>query len=126
MKNYLFRLMLVLFSLTLVACGPKADQNSETTRDNLSATLKVTSASQKIEKKVSFKKGDTVMDILEANLKDVKEEGGMVTAIEGVSQDEQKSVFWMYKVNGKMAEVGAQDYKVKEDDKVEFYQDTYQ
>ena len=44
----------------------------------------------------------------------------MMTELEGIKQDPAKKQYWMYYVNGKMAEVGIGDYKVNENDKIEF------
>lgn len=49
-----------------------------------------------------------------------KFEDGMMTELEGIKQDKEKNQYWMYYVNGEMAEVGIGDYLPKENDQIEF------
>lgn len=64
------------------------------------------------------------MDVLKANYK-VKEKGGFITAIDGLSQDEKAGRYWMFDVNNKLAPKSADKIKVKDGDKIEFYQKVY-
>ena len=62
--------------------------------------------------------------VLKANYK-IEEKNGMITSIDGHSQDEAKGLYWMYKINGEMAPKGAAETTVKKGDKIEFYQEVY-
>ena len=64
------------------------------------------------------------MKVLKANYK-IEEKNGMITSIDGHSQDEAKGLYWMYKINGEMAPKGAAETTVKKGDKIEFYQEVY-
>ena len=66
----------------------------------------------------------TVMDVLKANYK-VKETNGFITSIDGKQQDEKAGLYWMFKVNGKLASKAANQIKAKDGDKIEFYQKVY-
>lgn len=77
-----------------------------------------------LSEKVVYHKGDTVLDVLKANYK-VKEKDGFITSIDGISQDETKGLYWMFKVNNKLAPKAANQIKVKKNDKIEFYQEVY-
>lgn len=70
-------------------------------------------------KTIEIEEGDFVLDVLKANF-DVEEEGGFVTAIEGIEQDVDAKLGWMYFVNDEMAMVGAAEYELKADDQVNF------
>lgn len=126
----IFSSTLVLFSvLTLAACTPSTTSapstsasasSSEMDDATATATLIVKLPDKTLEKQVTFEVGDSVMDVLDDTV-EVEEDNGLVTSIEGVSQDEATSTYWMYKVNDEMAEVGAEQFEVKADDKIEFY-----
>ncbi|HGZ8236940.1 TPA: DUF4430 domain-containing protein [Staphylococcus aureus] len=45
--------------------------------------------------------------------------------MDGISQDETKGLYWMFKVNNKLAPKAANQIKVKKNDKIEFYQEVY-
>ncbi|MGT2757446.1 DUF4430 domain-containing protein [Streptococcus ovuberis] len=130
-KSYASLLALVSIT-TLAACSPapsSAPVSHSTTQvgdddPKAQASVLVKFADKETEKEVTFEVGDSVMDVLEDNFT-VNEEDGLVTAINGVSQDPAKNTYWMYKVNGKMADVGAESYEVKPGDKIEFYLETF-
>lgn len=134
MKKTFSSLALLLATSTLVACAPNKESQTaqETTtqttvvenEQTAQASFVITTADKSTEKLVTFEVGDSVMDALEDHFQ-VEEEDGMVTSIDGVSQDASKNTYWMYKVNGEMAEVGADQYELKADDKVEFYLETF-
>lgn len=50
---------------------------------------------------------------------------GLVNAINGRKADDAKHEYWSFYVNGKLAEVGALDYKTKEGDVIEWKIETY-
>ena len=62
---------------------------------------------------------DGLQSYLENNHK-AKFEDGMMTELEGISQDANKNQYWMYYVNDEMADVGIGDYVPKDGDKIEF------
>lgn len=124
MKKLLLPLSLFLSFLTLAACSME-DKEEASDDVQYQATLVVTVDGKEDKKTVTVEQGDSVMDVLEDHHQ-VEEEGGMVTAINGVSQDPAAKTYWMYKVNDKMAEVGAEDLEVQEGDTIEFYMETFQ
>jgi len=62
--------------------------------------------------------GSTVVYLMRACGVSFIDEGGFITSIEGVSQDEGTQTYWIYYVNGEMAAVGARDYGVQDGDEV--------
>ncbi|MFC3928194.1 DUF4430 domain-containing protein [Streptococcus caprae] len=119
MKKYLTSLIVFLSALFLVACG-----NSTASKDEGQVNLVVTLDTNKVDETVDFDEGDTVMDVLKDNY-DVTEKDGFITAIDGVSQDESKGLYWMFDVNGEMAPKAADQIEVKDGDVIEFYQEVY-
>lgn len=72
------------------------------------------------EEEVPVEEGEILYDVMEENFDIEATEEGFITSIEGVSQNEGEGKYWMYYVNGEMAEVGAQDYKLEPGDEVTF------
>lgn len=129
MKKLISSLCLAGLSLALVACGQATPTSTSTQQDQDDAivgqvTLIVKYPDKTYEQKVGFEQNDTVMDVLDDQL-DIEDDNGMVTSIEDVAQDDATSTYWMYKVNDEMASVGAEELKVKDGDKIEFYMDTF-
>jgi uncharacterized lipoprotein len=61
--------------------------------------------------------GQTAMQALERVADVDKASGGkLVTAIEGVAQDEKKKLAWLFYVDGKMAEKGATEIRLESGD----------
>ena len=56
----------------------------------------------------------------------VKDKEGMITSIDGHQQDSDKNIFWTYTINDKTIKKGAQEQKVKNNDKVTFNLSKYQ
>lgn len=121
MKIFFKLLTLSTFSLFLLACS--ADQTKtehKETKSQNQVQLVVKEDTNTIDEKVSFNKGDTVMDVLKANYT-VKEKDGFITEIDGHKQNPKEQKYWLFKVNGKMAAKAANQLKVKQNDKIEFY-----
>lgn len=70
-------------------------------------------------KTIEIEEGDVVLDVLKDNF-DVEENDGFVTSINGVSEDPDNQIGWIYFVNDEMAMVGAAEYELKADDQVNF------
>ncbi|MGT2948256.1 DUF4430 domain-containing protein [Streptococcus devriesei] len=124
MKKLYEFLVLTGIVLFLAACSDSESNSRAKTSEDFQVRLIVKTGSDKTDEKVSFKKGDTVMDVLKANYK-VKEKGGFITAIDGLSQDKKTGRYWMFDVNNKLASKSADKIKVKDGDKIEFYQKVY-
>ena len=131
MKKKLLVLMMLVFSLT--ACNAdkdkaqepqKTEQTQEQAKTDENKTEEKASESEAtkvsiVKEDAEIKKDENLQSYLEKNHKAVFEKG-MMTELEGVKQDPAKKQYWMYYVNDKMAEVGIGDYKVNENDKIEF------
>lgn len=72
--------------------------------------------------KLDFKHGDTALDLLKkTGAIKTKGEGknAFVVQINGKKADEKKE-FWAFYINGKMAEIGAGSYQLKNNDQIEW------
>lgn len=130
MKKHLTLSVLILASLSLAACGQKtettassAPSSSEVVKQTI--TLTVETPEGKKEETLSFKTGETVMDVLKAS-HEVEETDGFITAIDGVTQDESKGLYWLFEVNGEMAPKAANQIELTANDTVRFYQEVFQ
>lgn len=77
-----------------------------------------------LAKEVEVEEGQTVLEALQANY-EVTEEGGMVTAIEGIEQNEEESKWWLYSVNDEQPNVGAAEYILQDGDEVKWTLNAY-
>jgi hypothetical protein len=59
-------------------------------------------------KKITIIKDQTLLDALKENFK-IEEKSGFITSIDGKSQDQAANKYWLFDVNGKMADKGAAD-----------------
>ncbi|MGT2933367.1 DUF4430 domain-containing protein [Streptococcus catagoni] len=123
MKKYSITLFLSLLSLCLVACqNPNTNHSKESSESKGIARLIVKEDTNIIDEKVRFKKGDSALDLLKANYK-VKEKNGYITEIDGHKEKPAQKKYWLFKINDKLASKAANEEKVKNGDKIEFYQD---
>lgn len=108
----------------LAACQNESKPTTTDNEETLTATLTVEFEDKTDIKEVTFEKDDSVMDILE-EYHEVEEEEGMVTAIDGVSQNAAENTYWMYDVNKELAAKGAEETTIQEGDTVTFYLETF-
>lgn len=129
-KKYLLGLALIT-TFTLTSCNNDADKEASspaTSTEEKAQTPETTNVEITIYDKVNDEEilteevaldSEGLETYLEKNHK-AKFENGMMTELHGISQDEGNNQYWMYYVNGEMAEVGIGDYEAKEGDKIEF------
>ncbi|WP_099351734.1 DUF4430 domain-containing protein [Fredinandcohnia onubensis] len=75
------------------------------------------------EKEIKIESGKevTVMDVMQANFDiETQFDGAFVASINGVAGSEEEKTSWFYSVNGEEAMVGANEYKLEPEDKIEF------
>ena len=124
MKKIVLGLISVLPVLFLAACG-SSSQTAVEQEEQFQATLVVDFGDKVDSQEISFEQGDTVMDILEEHF-EVESEAGMVTAIDGVSQDAAANTYWMYDINDELAPKGAEEMTISEGDTITFYLETFE
>lgn len=131
MKKLVSTLFALLALLSVTGCTAVRFEESSTSSSSVvkqseqTVQLIVQSADgQPKEQTVTFEEGDSVLEILDAAY-DIEETNGFITAIDGLKQDESKKTYWMYKVNGEVADKAAGELEPKPGDKIEFYQETF-
>lgn len=130
---------LTLLALTVLALTGCATNNQSATESSSSTasssqvveskiTLSVTQDGKAIENspfELSFKEGDKLLDVMKAQM-DIQEENGLVTSINGISQQPDEQKYWLFDVNGQMSDKGAQDVQLKDGDKIDWKLEAYQ
>lgn len=71
------------------------------------------------EEEISINEGDILLDVLTEHF-DVEHDGGYITSINDIEADESKKEAWFFFVNDEMAPVGAGEYELSANDKVNF------
>ena len=129
MKKILSYIVLALSLVTLVAFGKSeaaklTRTSSQQSQSQGKVTLILKTEKESKKKAVNIQKGDTVLDVLE-EVYPVQENDGFITEIDGISQDKDKGIYWMFDVNGKLGEKAANQLKVENGDEIKFYQEKY-
>lgn len=121
MKKRLLSIALLLtVVLTFVGCKNNSNTDSTSNEYKLQATIELIEDGESFKKEtLNFNKGEKLLDVMKRNL-EVSEKDRFITSIEGHSQDEKTNKYWLYTVNGKMAEVGANQFELHDKDEVVF------
>ncbi|MGO4939325.1 DUF4430 domain-containing protein [Fundicoccus sp. Sow4_D5] len=138
-------LLLLSASFVLAACGqevaePQVDTSadtstsvvesevsselasSETDADLVEVTVSVTEDGELItdgEQVVEVEEGALLLDVMKEHYA-ITEDGGFISAINGVEQDEDAGKWWMFDVNGAMGETGAAETELQAGDLIEW------
>lgn len=122
MKKYA-TLLAILFVFTFGMIGCSNDSSSKATKSNQSKVEKVTieittdSGKKVIAKKEVGINKENLYNLMKNNFK-IKDDKGFITDIEGVSQNKEKNLYWVFEINGKQISKGAQDVIPKKGDKI--------
>lgn len=121
MKKRLLSIALLLtVVLTFVGCKNNSNTDSTSSEYKLQATIELIEDGESFKKEtLSFNEGEKLLDVIKRNL-EVEEKDGFITSIDGHTQDEDSNKYWLYTVNGEMAEVGANQFELHEKDEVVF------
>lgn len=68
---------------------------------------------------VSFESGETMFMLMEEHF-DAKEADGFVYEVDGLANDQDEMLFWVYDLNGEMGMESALEYLVQDGDTVEW------
>lgn len=117
-------LLLVLVGCSQTTISHKTTSSSSTEAVKTTAKLIVKKDEKVLEKNVTFKKGESVLDLLKSTYT-IEDKDGFITSIDGLKQDKSANKYWMFKINDEVASKGAKDITVKNGDKIEFYQETF-
>lgn len=129
MNKWFMRLGTLLLVIgLLVGCGSDANSNqnqnninsAEQAEDIVVITISKNKNEEMItEKEVAIEEGAILLDVMSENF-DIEEDNGFITSIDGVEQDIEAELSWIYSVNDEMAMVGAAELELSVGDKVNF------
>lgn len=125
----IYSFLLTSFLVIGVSCGTNNTPTTtstaiSTTESQLENEVKVTLSLVEDEKEIGSKEisvseDESVLDILKEQY-EVKDDGGFVTAIDGIEQDADNNKYWMYYINDEEAAKGAAETFVKDGDVIEW------
>ena len=128
MKKFL---ILLLAASTLAACQSQEKVQAEQEASSSvsvsidQVTISVTANGEKLSTaEAPFQEGDTLLEVMEDNFAIETADsdyGAFITSIEDYAQDDSQNLYWLFDVNGEMATVGASEYILEEDDKIDWY-----
>ena len=103
--------------MTKVTCANVLDH-----KDDLESNYEIPSKGEIYSGDVEVEEDETAMTILEKTGVTIDKKDGYVQGIDGLyAGDCGDYSGWMYQVNGKTPDVGADEYKVNEGDEVQWY-----
>lgn len=118
-KLKLFDSILVMFLAFFMLTGyANKDHKSDSNTIKVTYTLKQGKKTV-ATKKTTLKKNDKAITGLKKNWK-VEEAKGFITSIDGRKENQKKSIYWTYTVNGKKVNKLANQQTLKNNDKVQF------
>ncbi len=119
-----FMMMLATITL-LVGCSTASDdveqgQEADVTEGNITIIVSEEEADEVYsEEEVTIEEDAILMDVMKENY-EIEEDDGFITAIDGISPEEDEQKAWIYSVNDEEALVGAAEYELSIDDEVVF------
>lgn len=125
--KYMKRITLLFLSIVLLTACSNDTENTETndsnSKDEVTISLTITDHTSDTvidESAYTVEEGTILIDILDDNYEIEVTEEGFLTSIEGASQNENENIYWLYEVNGEMANEGVTEYGVKDEDEITF------
>lgn len=112
----------------LIGCGTDdvETNNDKTTGQNETENLEIEvivsleNGEEVLEQEeLEAESGSLLLDIMKENF-DVEDDNGLITTINGITNEEGETNAWFYTVNGEHAMVGAAEYEVEDGDLIEF------
>lgn len=115
----LWAFVALVLALTLAACGGDSGDGGEAAAPEEQAAVLVTRdcGEEVVVELTDVSAGQTAMQALDS-VADIETDAGgrFVTAVEGVEQDEEQQLAWLFYLNGEMAETGAAEVTLEAGD----------
>lgn len=132
MKKKMSAWLALLSALFIVGCSTNeqnsADTNEATTQtsqkqEEIAVTVEIEKEDETIdEKEIETTTDETLMQVMQDNFS-IEEDGGMITAIGDVEQDEDENMYWTYTIDDEMVNTGANETTLEDSDQVVFTYD---
>ncbi|MGP4076977.1 DUF4430 domain-containing protein [Halobacillus sp. K22] len=125
-KLYALIVAVLLTAGTLSGCGTQKEEQAnavqEEEKQEVSVQIEISKNNGEetlADKELSVEEGATLLNVMEDNF-EVEQSDGFINSIEGISGDQEKKMAWMYTINGEEAQVGANEYELKQGDEIVF------
>ena len=105
------------------------DKEEEASKEEIEAQIIVVEDKDEnllSKKEIKVKPESTLYEALKDNFDIVVDDTGMLTSIDGKSQDKEKNIFWTYTVNDEMIMQGIKDYVIQKGDNIKFKLSVYE
>lgn len=115
---------LLLFAGTMLsACGTTDSEEAvaEST-DVAEVTINVSVEGELIENgtvETTVEPGEFLLEVMREEF-EIVDEGGFITAINGIEQDTENDKYWLFDLNDEMAPVGAHELELNDGDVIDF------
>lgn len=139
MKKMLISTLAIIGLVVLGGCDSNKDATNTTTvntsteatttinsqeideeAEEITVAIKVMKEEEEIsDKEMTTTSETSLLDVLSENF-EVKVDNGMITAIEGIEQNDAEGFYWTYTINDEMVYTGAEETLLKNGDKVVF------
>ncbi|MBP3728991.1 MAG: DUF4430 domain-containing protein [Lachnospiraceae bacterium] len=131
MNNKVMKIVLALVAVAALAVGIIALTGGFGAKADGHITVTVKDLDDKLlaEKKIGYKTGDKLTDLVQNNFKGVKLEGSgektMIMEIEGITTPADWSTYISILINGEYADKGIASLEFKDGDKIDFVNTKY-
>jgi len=127
MSNKAKKILLAVAALLIVGVAVFLIVNGSKAKYDGTITVTVQDVDKKViaEKKIGFKAGDTLHQLVQDNFKNVKIENQMLMTIETLTTPADWSTFIAILINGEMADKGIMELPFKDGDKIDFVDTRY-
>lgn len=120
MKKFKFLSSILAMFLALFMLTGYTNKDQKGSNNTIKVTYTLKQGKKTVAtKNTTLKKNDKVITGLKKNWK-VEEAKGFITSIDGRKENQKKSIYWTYTVNGKKVNKLANQQTLKNNDKVQF------
>ena len=121
--------LLFLFKINPLVLNKNKDPKKSETGKKISVEQKITGINKaEASQKYGIGVNKTALDLLRRSASVVAKgdkENAYIVEINGRRVDDRKNEYWAFYLNGKMAQIGAGSYQLKNGDKIEWKIETY-
>ncbi len=118
MKKIVQGAAVLLVCFVISGCGKAEQAEKKQTQDTIQVKITLEEDHKNVdEKTIKVTKNEKLQKVMKENYT-IKLSKGYISEIDGRKQDEKQGKYWLYEINGKQADVGANQYKLKKGDKI--------
>lgn len=117
--HFLFGSAIVVVLLVVGLWTSGLASNNPTTADqDTEVTVTISTEEELVNDTVSIASDTSLMELMQQHYDIIVTDEGFIKAIEGVEQDPENNLFWIYEVNDERSNESADDFIPEEDDRI--------